>query len=83
MTVRLDDYDNFDLPEDIEPTIRTLSENALADSLATFDDNSFKVALPTAMSLKADFGFTENIYLNALLVHRLPTATVNAQRVVS
>ncbi len=80
VTVHLDDYDKFDLPKDIETVIRTLSENALADSLATYEANNFKVALPTAMSLQADFGFTENIYVNALLVQRLPTVTVNAQR---
>ena len=44
----------------------------LADSLATFEGNSFRMALPAALSLQADYGVTEHFYVNALLMQRLP-----------
>ena len=79
MTVRLDDYDNFDRPQDIDAILRTFSQNSLGDSLATYDVSSFRMALPAALSLQADYGISEHFYVNALYMQRLPNF-INAPR---
>ncbi|MBK9018381.1 MAG: hypothetical protein IPM82_32460 [Saprospiraceae bacterium] len=80
VTVELDDYDNFDLPNDLETVIRTFSENSLNDSLSTYEGSSFRMALPAALSLQADYGVTEHIYVNALYTQRLPTFSIGPRR---
>lgn len=71
-TLQLDDYENLDPWADRETLLRTFSQNTLGDSLASYDGDNFRMALPAALSLQADFGVTENFYVNALLMQRLP-----------
>lgn len=70
--VNLNDYENFESPADITPLVKAFSENVLADSLATLQGTSFRMALPSALSLQADFGATEFFYINALYTQRIP-----------
>ncbi len=74
-----DDF-NFTYPEDGEEFLQFFSHEALDDSLASLTGNSFKLALPTAMTLQADYSFTKNVFLNGLFVHRLPTGKLNPHR---
>ena len=72
VAIQLDDFAQFDLTNDIEPLLRTFSENSLGDSMATLESSSFRMALPAALSLQADYGVTEHFYVNALYTQRLP-----------
>ncbi|HFA48470.1 MAG TPA: hypothetical protein ENJ95_05555 [Bacteroidetes bacterium] len=76
----LRDYDDFQLPGEWEALLRHFSSQATGDSLASFSANNFTVALPAALSLQADYSFNENIFLNALVIHHLPTGAVSPQR---
>lgn len=74
------DYENFTEPEDIDDLIRLFSLQTLGDSLASEEGNSFRLAMPAALSLQGDYAFTENVFLNATLMQRLPTGKVAARR---
>lgn len=80
VTVQLDDYNDFTLPQDLDFVIKTFSEKSLGDSLATLESNSFRMALPAALSLQADYGVTEFFYVNALYMQRLPTFNIGPKR---
>lgn len=80
IVVDFDDYDQFDSQYDIEAIVDNFSQNSLNDPLATLEGNSFKMALPAALSLQADYGFTANLYLNALLLQRLPSLNPGPKR---
>jgi hypothetical protein len=64
----------------LDDLIRQFSDDVLADSLASFESDAFRLALPAALSLSADYGVTEHFYVNALLVQRLPTFALTAKR---
>ncbi len=80
VTVDIDDYSQYASIEDLQAMVQTFSENSLKDPLATYKGNSFKMALPAALSLQADYGISEQFYVNALLVQRLPTFHLTARR---
>ncbi len=66
-----DEHENF---------MRQLSFEALGDSLASFENDAFTMALPAALSLQADYAFTPNFFLNALLVQEIPTVAIAPRR---
>jgi hypothetical protein len=76
----LRDFDDFSLPEESQALLQHFSSEALGDANASKMADEFKLALPTAISLQGDYYFGENIYLNAFLIHRLPTASVGPKR---
>jgi hypothetical protein len=80
VTVDVDDYDQYTSPEDLQAMVQTLSQNSLKDPLATYEGNSFKMALPATLSLQADYGISEHFYVGALLMQRLPASNPTAKR---
>jgi hypothetical protein len=42
------------------------------DTDATLADNSFRLGLPTALSIQFDYNFMQNWYLNTLIIHPIP-----------
>ncbi len=80
LTIDLRDYSDVIGPEDLDKAVRTFSRNALGDSLATLQGSSFRLWLPAALSFQLDYHFAGDFYLNATLVHRLPTPGVAARR---
>ena len=75
----LDEF-NFNYSEETDEFLQYFSEQALGDSLASQTSNSFKLALPTAVSLQADYSFNKHVYLNGSFIHRLPTGKLNPRR---
>ncbi|MEO1624642.1 MAG: DUF5723 family protein, partial [Bacteroidota bacterium] len=53
--------------------IEQLSTDLLGAADASLIGNSFDVWLPSAISLQADYGITKQLYINGLLIQRLPT----------
>ncbi|RMF24320.1 MAG: hypothetical protein D6765_11965 [Bacteroidetes bacterium] len=80
LTIDQRDYSDIIGPEDLDKAVRTFSLNALGDSLATLQGNSFRLWLPAALSFQFDYHFAGDFYLNATLVQRLPTPGVAARR---
>ncbi len=74
------DFDDFEYPQEAEEILQFFSSEALGDSLASQTGDRFKLSLPTAINLQADYSFTENIYLNGLLMHRFPTGQLSPRR---
>lgn len=72
--VAADDYDILTMDTDrYADYLRTFSQQALGDSLASLVGTSFKMALPTGVSLQADYSFTEFAFLNFTFVQGIPT----------
>ena len=78
--LNLRDFGDFELLGEGEAFLRHFSDGALGDPSASLTGNSFKMALPAAISLQADYNFNEKIFLNSLLIHRVPTQIISPQR---
>ena len=55
----------------IEERIQSISFETYGDSTASLEARSFRVALPSALSLQFDYMLIENVYVNALLIQRI------------
>jgi len=74
------DYENFSSVEEVDDIIHLFSEQALRDPNASFQNDEFSMALPTALSLQVDKSFTENIFLNATLIQRVGFGGIGPRR---
>jgi hypothetical protein len=79
-TVFVDDYRGVKGIDEFEKYVQVLSAQTLSDSLASRESNAFTLALPAAFSLQSDHAFSENFFLNALLVQGLPAKNLTARR---
>lgn len=57
--------------EDYNEFLQTFSEITTGSPTQSLQSNSFAMALPSALSLQADYSFTKNVFLNALVIQRL------------
>jgi hypothetical protein len=55
-----------------EQAVRTLSDVLLGDPNASRTANAFTVGLPTVLSAQFDYGFTPRIYVQGVVMQRLP-----------
>lgn len=78
--LNLRDFENYILPDEWNPFIEAFSQAATGDPEGSLSDNQFKIALPAAISLQADYAATENIFINGFFIHRLPTQHSGPQR---
>ncbi len=74
------DYEGFKDISELPQILKTFSAQATGDSTASFHSNEFKLALPAALSLQADYSFSPKFFANATFVHRLPTPNPAAPR---
>ncbi len=74
VVVDLEHYKQYSYPDDLDKAIDDFSHELLQTQVKADEINSFSMSLPTAFSLQADYGFSENIYLNAILIQQLPNA---------
>jgi hypothetical protein len=79
-TLNLNDYQKFDQADELDDLIRTFSQDAMGDSLASLSSNSFRMAMPAAVSIQADYSFTPNFYLNALALQRFYAGSTGVKR---
>jgi hypothetical protein len=75
-----DDYRRFTSLNELGDVIKLYSFQTLGDSNASYDGNSFRLALPVAISLQADYAITENVYLNTIIVQSINPGGITAQR---
>ena len=57
-------FDGITEIEDYQDFLNRFSQEAVGSPGGTLLDNKFKMALPTGISVQADYSFNENIYLN-------------------
>lgn len=79
-TLSLNDYEQFDQADGLDDLVRTFSQDALGDSLASAKGSSFRMAMPAAVSIQADYSFTPNFYLNALVLQRFYASGTGVKR---
>ena len=64
----------------LDTVVWQFSEDALGNQNASFAGSDFQIFLPTALSLQFDYAFTEQIFVNATLVQRIPVPGIAPQR---
>ncbi len=73
-------YAGLDRPEEVEPSLQRLSEQLYGDPEASLRGRSFRMALPTALSLQADRHLQQAFYLSFILVQPLPLGATAPRR---
>lgn len=73
---------NLEDVTDFRDGIAQLNEELFpdSDSLVTFTGDSYRLALPGAVSLQADIAIQENLFINATLINRLPIGENRVER---
>ncbi len=71
------DYDGFPT---IEEALEVLSQDIYGDPETISTGEEFTIGLPTALSLQADYMIIPMLYVNGLLVQRMPLAKVSVKR---
>ncbi len=79
-TIDLNDYQQFNQLEDVDEAIRLLSQDVLNDPAASEKGSAFRMVMPAAVSIQADYSFTPNIYLNALVLQRFYAGGTGVKR---
>lgn len=74
VTIDLEPYKQYNYPADLDKAIAAFSHELLQTGVTTSELKSLGMSLPAAFSLQADYGVTEKIYINALLIQRLPNS---------
>lgn len=73
-------YSDIEDQTDLDQLARAFSFDILGDSLATFQDNSISMMLPSAVSLQIDHAITSNIFVGGLIHQYLPLSTDGLRR---
>lgn len=60
--------------------LEQLNEELFDSPDASFIGDTYEVWLPSAFSLQADLAIRENIYINAILVQRMPIGDISVER---
>ncbi len=66
--------------QNLNSAVYDISQVLYNDSLASLKANSFKIAMPAALSLQADFQYYQNWFLNTTFVLPLKTSDVQISR---
>lgn len=78
-SLSLRDYQDYDTPEEIIEQINMdIQERLAVEPIAS--SNSFTIGLPTALSLQADYMIMPMLYVNGLLIQRIPSANASVAR---
>ena len=76
----VNDFKKFDAPEKTDEYVKVFSQQITGDSLASYQGDAFKIALPAAFSLQADYSLTPNLFINGTWVQRIPMPGVSSRR---
>lgn len=67
-----EDYNDIRWYSDLADKAGTFSFQAFGDSLATAQESSFSMMLPSAVTLQVDRAFTANLFLGGIVQHYIP-----------
>jgi hypothetical protein len=74
------DYLNLDPNDPINDGFKRFNQKVYGKSDSTFRGNSFAMNLPTAFSVQADVAILENVFVNGLLIQRMPMPGYSVSR---
>lgn len=74
------DYDFFTSPENLDSAVSLFSLQTLGDSEASLMAGNFRVWMPTALSVQAEFMLAPTFSLHTALVQRVPHPGIAVQR---
>lgn len=80
LIVDTEGYKDFDSVEDFEASIQDLSLQTLGDLDASLVAESFKVALPSAISVQADRAISPHFYIGAAYMQGFPMGDASIRR---
>jgi hypothetical protein len=72
--------ENFLHQEDLNATLQDISSLVLGNAKATMVDNSFKIGLPTSISMQFDRKIAPRYYISALVMQRLAMKPTRLKR---
>ncbi|RMG79844.1 MAG: hypothetical protein D6714_15700, partial [Bacteroidetes bacterium] len=75
-----DVYNQYTQLSDLEEAARTLSQQTLQNPDAARSGNTKKLWLPAALSIQGEYAFSDQLFLNALLIQRIPMPGVGLSR---
>jgi Family of unknown function (DUF5723) len=70
------DFENLNTNDPLTDALRRLNQKAYNDSTQTLKGNAMSFGLLSALQLQADYAFTNKIFLNTLLIQRIPLGNV-------
>lgn len=73
-------FSEFDNTTSLDSLEKQLSDLALGDPNASLKANSFKIGLPTAISIQGDYQFIQNVFVGATLVQPFGLTRYNLTR---
>ncbi|KAA3632520.1 MAG: hypothetical protein DWQ02_14625 [Bacteroidetes bacterium] len=73
-------FQNIENLEDFESKLGLFSDQVLGDSSLSYLDGEFSMWLPSAISVQADYQFTQNVFVNATFVQGIPLGGVGVRR---
>lgn len=79
-SLRTDRYERYDNVQDVDDFIQQFSADLLADSLASRTANSFRIGLPSALSLQADVALAPDLFISAVWVGNIASSAAALQR---
>lgn len=74
------DFENLDANDPLGDVVRRVNQKSFNTPAKTLTGTAMTIALPSALSLQGDYSFTKNVFVNALLVQRLPASNVALER---
>ena len=74
------DFQNLNAQDPRADALQRFNQIAFKNPQATLKGNSMVFGLPTALQLQADYAFTKNIFLNALLIQRIQMSATTLER---
>ena len=74
------DFQNLNANDPRADAIQRINQKAFGNPQATLKGNTMVFGLPSALQLQADYAFTKNIFLNGLVIQRIPISTTMLER---
>jgi len=74
------DANNYNNADDLDELTQQLSQDVFGDPSTSKEGETFKVWLPGALSLQADYAVNSNIYINALAIQRVSLGDIAVKR---
>ncbi|MFT4972959.1 MAG: hypothetical protein ACI9JY_002165 [Saprospiraceae bacterium] len=75
-----DAYENLTEGLEVQETVEIFSTQTLGSPVAAFKDRNFTANLPAALSFQADYSITPNIFINGILIQRIPFQNIIPSR---
>ncbi len=66
------DFENLDTNDPLADAIRRFDQKAFNNAQSSLKGNSMTFGLPMALHLQADYAFSKNVFVNGVVIQRMP-----------